>query len=331
MIGLLWRFALYNLLPAVASGLLLWLLIYGGLALLGVRRGSLRLPLLYFPLVKSTLLLLGIGLIFPWPRPVFKALAERAVDAQTMLPALLIWAGAALLVRQWLIRGAQRRMLADARPAEQTSDRLSQALRRVMQRYRARQGARCEEGLLSCTIRPSPPPELLVTEQFIESPLVFPTEKPPTIVFPAALISQLTDSELDSALAHEYAHVLVNRPFWCSEACLKYLGPVSPVAGLVARYLHREEELTCDEMAVLVTGDPNTVASMLLKSYRFSAGSRRLFSKLQVFSQLLGLKPEITQRVERLLEPEPSRADLWLQRCAAMGIWVAVLSMFSLF
>ena len=65
MKGLL-DFALYNLAGSLIAGLLAWMMVMAALRLLSVRTPFLYASFLALPLVKSGLVLLGIGLVFPW-------------------------------------------------------------------------------------------------------------------------------------------------------------------------------------------------------------------------------------------------------------------------
>ncbi|MFQ5796068.1 MAG: hypothetical protein ACE5JP_13610 [Candidatus Bipolaricaulia bacterium] len=89
------QFMLYNLLPSLVAGALAWLMVYAAIVSLKIQRASLRLPLLYVPLVKSTLILLGIGFVLPWPHGVFAAWNEHAVPPLVVLPYVLLWIGRA--------------------------------------------------------------------------------------------------------------------------------------------------------------------------------------------------------------------------------------------
>ena len=57
-------------------------------------------------------------------------------------------------------------------------------------------------------------PALRVRERGLRSPAVV-TGHDPTIVFPVALVKQLSDADLEAALAHEVAHVYLRQPVNC--------------------------------------------------------------------------------------------------------------------
>ena len=126
------QFGLYNLLPALVGGALAWAVVGAGVYALGVRHGRLRFCLFGAPLVKSTLLLLGIGLVLPRPREVFETWHAAAFGPSQMLPFFLLFTGAAIAVQSLLTLRARRAALASAAPAETASPRLSAALDDVM-------------------------------------------------------------------------------------------------------------------------------------------------------------------------------------------------------
>jgi hypothetical protein len=101
------------------------------------------------------------------------------------------------------------------------------------------------------------------------------------------------------------------------------------MAALMAAQLHREEEKACDDMATVALGDPETYAEMLLKSYRFATHNAvPVFEKLQYVPQLLGIKPILSERIERLLDRPKAEPSLRLQYLAASCLSVALWLVF---
>src|SRR5690606_5980245 len=88
---LLIRFALANLLPSILAGALAWYVIRLLYRILPLRDARRRLALYGIPLLKSTLVLLGVGVVLPWP-PVFESWKAAAVPWHTAIPCALIWA-----------------------------------------------------------------------------------------------------------------------------------------------------------------------------------------------------------------------------------------------
>lgn len=319
------QFLLYNLLPGLVAGALAWVAVLGGIELLRIGHGSLRFCLLGFPLVKSTFVVLGVGMVLPWPREVFGAWYANALPLRAVLPAYLAITVVALTGRALLVRRARGLALRDTLPAEENSPRLVRALDRVMAAYESQ-----EARLIGvCQYAPIPGrPELLITRRPLHSPLVV-TAGRPTIVFPERLVHDLTDKELQGAIAHEVAHLCLRRHTICSTENVKAIVAVNPMAALMAAQLHREEEKACDDMATVALGDPETYAEMLLKSYRFATHDAvPVFGQLQYVPQLLGIKPILSERIERLLDRRKAEPSLRLQYLAASCLSVALWLVF---
>lgn len=313
------HFLLYNLLPSILAGALVWLLVATAFTLLPIRQAALRLCLLWMPLAKSLFVLLGIGLILPWPAPFFRNWQAAALSPRQVIPFLLLWAGGATLLYEALVRRVRRRLLREAQPAP---ERLERTLDDVLAAYRQRASCRCDNGLV-CSDASLPRPQLFVSDH-LRSPLALTAGGRPAILFPAGLAGKLDDEELAGALAHEVAHFRLRWPGWCSVGALRKLAVVSPVAGLVSAHIYREEEKACDDMAVRITGEREAYADMLLKSYRYAlAQDRSLAKHLAFLPHLLGRRPALSERVERLLhEPEPA-ARQPLQLLLTLLLWLA--------
>lgn len=321
------RFLLYNLLPSVLAGVATWLLLGLGLALLRVRSARLRLPLLYLPLVKSSLVLLGVGPALPWPE-VFARWQAQALPPGTVLPWFLVWAGPAVLAQEGLERWVRRRVLAAARPAERADPRLARVLAEVVPRLQRLRGVG-GNGPVCCMPEAVPRAEVLVADG-IRSPFLLAGLSPPKAVLPQGLLAELEEKELAGILGHELAHLAVRRPWWCDAGLPEALTPALPVGALLGEQLRREEEKACDEVAAEVVGEVEAYAAGLLKAYRFQ--QRRmgpLARGLRYLPQLLGSRPLLTERVEHLLERGAAGGSPWAQRCAACLL--GFLSLYLLF
>ncbi len=130
------RFLLHNLLPALVAGAVAWSAIQAGIHLLGIHRGKLRLCLLFAPLLKSTLVLLGAAVVLPWPQEVFQSWHQQAVPTRTVLPLFLLLTGAVLAARALLAIRSRRLALDEAVAPAGATLRLVAALDRVMAGYR---------------------------------------------------------------------------------------------------------------------------------------------------------------------------------------------------
>jgi Zn-dependent protease with chaperone function len=166
----------------------------------------------------------------------------------------------------------------------------------------------------------------------LNSPVALTAGGEPAVIFPSGLVPELNDIELKRALAHELTHFSLRWPGWCSVGLLRKMATVSPTAGLVMTQINREEEKACDDMAVKITGEPEVYADMLLKSYRYAlAHQRSVEGKLNILPRLLGVKPLLTERVERMLHPQPAGAGQWQQYVLACFLWFGLAAVLFTF
>lgn len=318
------QFLLNNLLPALLAGSMAWALVHLAVNALAIRHGKLRLCLYMAPLLKSTLVLLGLATVLAWPRDVFGPWAARAVEPEIVLPWFVLLTGAGLLARRSLALRSQRDLVASAYAAE-PGGRLSAALDAALDAYQT--GAPRIQAYCSLDRLPHRP-RLLIRDRGLRSPAVI-TAGDPTIVFPRRLVDRLDDAGLRAAIAHELAHVYLQQPGSCFSAeTVRVFTALNPFAGLIAAQLHREEEKACDDVAVDVVGDPDGYAAMLLESYRFAAGTAGgLLARVQFVPQLLGVRPMLSERVEHLMarsaDPGTGR-----QRLAFAFTWVLLIGLF---
>lgn len=317
------QFLQFNLLPSLVGGLVVWILVLVGVWALRIDYGSLRLSLLYAPAVKSLLVLIGVSAIFPWP-PLFSEWRALAVPPSQVLPWLLLWLGLGLILKRRFLQGREPQILGAADPAEEHEPRLVESLERAQRQLRACPVEATGE-VVCCLNRDPADPEMLVHDG-ISSPFAMERQEGPAIVFPADLVSQLTDGELDHAVAHELAHLTLRSPAWCSPRVVRHLSGVAPVAHLLGTTLKYEEEKACDDMAIAALGRPEVFADMLLKSYRFARARKGPWARtLRALPQLLGARPGISDRVERLIgEPAPD-GNLRLQAVATCLMWTGLI------
>jgi Zn-dependent protease with chaperone function len=300
------RFLAYNLLPSVAGGFLAWLIAAAAIRILGLRSSAQGFCFASLAIFKSLALLLGVGLILPWPNGWFERLHALGLRLGQVLPFLLIWAGAVYVVFAAAVLRSKRVLGKSARPAAEAEPRLPPIFDSVVARFRAFT-LRCSDDL--CSVRtPWQAPRLMVSAR-VGSPMAAAGGGKAFILFPSGLAAHLTDEELGGALAHELAHFALRRPGWCSAALLQALAPVVPAAALAGRYLHRQEEMACDEIAVSILGRPEVYAGMLAKCFRFARGHGRGAAtwRLHALPDLVGGKPLFSERVERIVGGKPGR------------------------
>lgn len=317
------RFALYNLAASLMAGLVAWAAVMVALKMLRARAAFLYASFLALPLLKSLFILLGLGLVLPWTG--LSVWERQAAPVRLVLPFVLLWFGVALIVYQWLVKQARADLLLHASQPEPADDqRLRAALARLIQAYQ--QAGCCEAGETVCCLSDHipPNPRLLVSNR-LRSPTALVEGGLPMIVFPRGLIRCLDDDELALALAHELNHFALRRPGGWSAGNLRPLALVSPVALLLADSLHKEEEKACDDLAVRILGMPETYAGMLLKSYTFAHQGTGQRTRLPVLPQLLGYKPFLSERIERLVNPSPLKSRWFQSRLVTWPFWVLLL------
>lgn len=326
MIPLIFRFLIYNLLPGLVSGLMVWLLIYTAITILQVRKATLRLPLLYAAVVKSILVTLGIGLVLPWPRWLFTTWHSKALPLGNILPIYLLWTGLAMLFGYLLVRRARKIVVQGALPAQQIDNRLESAINLVLKDFQNQPARQTGEGWICCrTGTQLSRPELWISEK-VDTPLVVRDLADPVIVFPLGLSEQLDQTELEMVLAHEVAHLTLQRPICCASNTVKHFAYANPLALLLGSRLQYEEEKACDDLAVTLLGQPEKYAQALLKSYRFAGkhSNKPNWMRLGTTFRLSGAKAGLTGRIERLMDQQDTDNNLWLQRCITCLLWVFV-------
>ena len=140
----------------------------------------------------------------------------------------------------------------------------------------------------------------------------------PAIIVPVHLADQLSADELDRVLIHEYAH-LARRDDW-----MNLLGRViqailwfHPLAWFILRQISLERELACDDWVVHRTGDARAYAATLLKLSELRLAGRQP----ALASGILGRKPDLSRRIEKLLSMgrrfAPSLSPTRLALCTA--------------
>jgi Zn-dependent protease with chaperone function len=323
---LLARFLVYNLLLSLAGGVVVWLIVLGAVRLLDIRSSAFRICFLSLPIIKSTLILLGVGLILPWPRGMFANWHALALPFWQVLPFFFLWLIGINLVYFLLLRRTRRAVMHEALPAAEVSPRLAAAYAGLLESYRRMPCPACDDDWCCIELRREEP-RLLVSER-LHSPLAVTDGGEAAILFPTGLVSRLNEAELAGALAHELAHFVMRRPGWCSAGTLQKLTLINPVTSLMAESLHRQEEKACDELAVSLVGQPEVYAGMLTKSYRFAKEHSAHVSggKLDLLPRLVGFRPLLTERVEHLLSMETK--ETWQAQLPLM-LWLVWGTLFS--
>lgn len=115
----------------------------------------------------------------------------------------------------------------------------------------------------------------------------------PSIFISSGLISNLSQEELQAALAHEAAHIIRSkRPALIGVYIFRIAMFFNPVALIEFRKAVQEEEKICDRMAQEWTGNPEALRSVLKKflpEINEKAGLNRASHELLIIERLTGL------------------------------------------
>jgi beta-lactamase regulating signal transducer with metallopeptidase domain len=145
---------------------------------------------------------------------------------------------------------------------------------------------------------------------------------PPIIAVQPALIEQLTDSELDQVVVHEWAHVSGRDTLAALvESVVHVAAGWHPAVWFAARRLRLEREMACDEVAVEAAGSAKAYAACLTRVAALAHASRGSRLAVAMLSS-----PGLTRRVLRLLarQKAPAFASRWMMVPAALAVVVAV-------
>lgn len=116
-----------------------------------------------------------------------------------------------------------------------------------------------------------PPPKVIVVKS--KHPLLMLSgRKEPGILVSRGLVETLGEAELQSALAHELAHVQRrSQGTTLMVFLLRIIGFFNPVSMLAFRRMLQDDEEVCDDITTRITGDPESLRSALSS---FLAGPR---------------------------------------------------------
>lgn len=147
---------------------------------------------------------------------------------------------------------------------------------------------------------------------------------PPLIAVQPALLAQLTDSEFDQVVVHEWAHVARRDALGTlAQRVVHVLAGWHPAVSYAMRRLHMEREMACDEVVVDATGSAKAYAACLTRVAGLAQTSRGSHLAVAMLSS-----PGLTRRVLRLLDRRrtPAFAPQWMMVPAALAVVVAFSS-----
>jgi beta-lactamase regulating signal transducer with metallopeptidase domain len=284
-----------------------------------VKSATTRNGLYGVALVKATITLAGFGILWPVAGSFWPDYQAQVLPPSQIGPVLLIWAGAVLVIRNYL---ANRALLSAGNEVASSGakERADQAVERVMSLFQKQQKIVCQA--ITCSVPSSLSKPTVMLSSTARTPAISDSVSPPALVLPVRVVEQLDDAELEGIVAHEIAHVVVNgSQQGCAPGWARFVRWGSPLNVLFTRLMRREEELACDEVASRVTGNPEALASALLKTHRMSrADQPRMFAPL---ASLTIQRRFLRQRVSALLELGQTTSGLGSN--ATRLAWITVL------
>jgi len=265
-----------NIWPSILASAFALLVVLFVMALFSIRGSSLssnlRFKLLELPLIKAFLVLLGLnlgGLKVSWYTVLF----------------IYGW-GVVCFIYRWI---TYEKFKTEVLLSEKVNDEKTQQLEKMVDN-------------LSATVN-SPPPKLLVVNDYYPSPFVLGFFNP-MLVLPAHLAENLGYDELKSLLAHEIAHIARWDNLYIWQAVLfRDIMFFNPVVIFIYHMLLKEKEKNCDDLAISITGKPVEFAEMLLKVYtlmkkKFAA---KTILTNTIMQSLVGSTSLFSERVERIV------------------------------
>jgi beta-lactamase regulating signal transducer with metallopeptidase domain len=271
-------------------------------------------------LFKATIMLAGFGFLVPEIGMIWTDFRSQMLPFSEVAPILLIWVGIVLMARRYFAHRALR----SARGVvvdESLRMRAEQSVDRVTAMYQTRKEISCQSASCGVPVNLSRPDVLVSPNAKI--PAIADSVPPTVIILPQRVVEQLDDAELEGVVAHEMAHVVINgTQIGCAPGWARFARWTSPLNLVFAKLMRREEEMACDEVAGLITGNPEALASALLKTHRMAhANQSRLFAPL---SGLTIRRAFLRQRVSALLDL--SEVPATLRSPGTIVAWFVVTS-----
>lgn len=95
------------------------------------------------------------------------------------------------------------------------------------------------------------------------------------IMFPARLLDELDEHELEQIGIHEAAHLLRGDDYaLLLQRILEALFALHPVVRCISRRIDLEREIACDDLVIAATGDPQPYAACLARVVQLTGGIR---------------------------------------------------------
>lgn len=176
-------------------------------------------------------------------------------------------------------------------------------------------------------------PVVLLESALAHTPMALGCLKP-VVLLPVGLINRLSPAEVEAVLAHELAHLL--RHDWLLNLAQAFVETVfyyHPAVWWISGVIRRERENCCDDIAVQLTGNRILYARTLV-SLQEMAQQQRLPAPelaLGLHGSVLALrrKPQLLDRIKRLLQPQQQKVQL-MEKLTATAILLAFLALIGI-
>ncbi len=152
----------------------------------------------------------------------------------------------------------------------------------------------------------------------------------PKVHVSTGLAGAFTAGQLRVAIAHEIAHIQRSRkPFLIVAYLLRMIAFYNPVSLVVFRKLAQEEEMVCDDIAVQITGDRESLADAvnLLRpedDERAPDDEARGIGRMVSAVERYGLDLMLAHRAERIAEPRDDESHWRLPYLVTLASIVGV-------
>ncbi len=149
----------------------------------------------------------------------------------------------------------------------------------------------------------------------------------PVILLPVGTINQLSAKEVEAIIAHELAHLKRNDYlFNLIQSAIEVLFYFNPAVWLLARYIRKERENCCDDIAVRLSGDPVLYARALVKIQENLLDTK---GTPTMAMSLLSEKNHLLRRIRRILN-QPDNNSYAMEKFGITLLLLAAIILFSL-
>ena len=146
----------------------------------------------------------------------------------------------------------------------------------------------------------------------------------PVILFPTDLLAELTESEFENIVYHEYAHIC-RRDDWTNllQRIIEAVFVFHPAVRIIGGQLCLQREIACDDWVIAITGRTRSYAVCLTKLVTLTPWTRRYMPA----PSMLRTKSQFTRRIETLLNRRRNATP----RVSNVAVLVAAIALFTIF